>query len=75
MLGDNPVVVAFVCFLLVGFLGPKLWRRRDPRRCPQCQGLALDLAGGSQQILCKRCGTELVRGPNGRLRRARWTET
>ena len=61
MIGDNPVVVVFMVLLIAGLLGPKLLRRRDPRRCPQCQGLAFDLRGGSKSIRCKRCGTHLER--------------
>ena len=69
MLGDSPLVIGFVLLLVVGMFGPRLWRQRDPRRCPQCQGLALDLAGGSENIVCKHCYTELVRSKDGRLRR------
>jgi tRNA(Ile2) C34 agmatinyltransferase TiaS len=68
VIGDNPYVVAVVVIALAAFLWMKLGRRRDSRRCPQCQRFALSLAG-DDAFECQRCGTPLHRDPDGTVRR------
>ena len=66
MLGDNLIVIVVVVVLLGTFMMVRL-RRRDPRRCPQCQHLGFDLS--APDLVCGHCGTKLVRAANGKLRR------
>ncbi|MEJ7602019.1 MAG: hypothetical protein WKG01_29250 [Kofleriaceae bacterium] len=71
MLGDNTLVIVVVVVLLGTFVIVK-FRRKDPRRCPQCQHLGFDLA--QSELACGHCGTKLVRAENGKLRRRRTGE-
>jgi len=66
MLGNNTVVI-FVVVLILGTFVMVKFRRKDPRRCPQCQHLGFDLA--AQDLVCGHCGTKLVREASGKLRR------
>jgi hypothetical protein len=73
MLGDDPIVIAVVVLFLGAFVAFK-FRRKDPRRCPQCQHLAFDLIGpkgpaAPAGLECRHCGTALARDSRGNLRR------
>ena len=79
MIGDSPIVAGFVLVFLLAFLASKGLRRKDPRRCPQCQSLGIELLadqrtdaepagfGRPREVECRRCGTPLVRDEGGRL--------
>ncbi len=69
MIGDNPVVVVVVVAAIVAYLYMRLFRRRDPRLCPQCGRLVLDTRATGPEITCPHCGTELRREANGTLHR------
>jgi len=72
VIGDSPIVAGFVLVFLVAFLASKGLRRKDPRRCPQCQALGIELLGaktgdGTREVECRRCATPLVRDLAGKL--------
>ena len=69
MIGDNPVVIVAVVLAVAAFLYMRLSRGRDPRRCPQCNRLVVDLRSTGTDITCDHCGTELRRAADGTLTR------
>jgi len=69
MIGDNPVVIVLVVLALGLFAYTRLLRRRDPRRCPQCQRHVLDVRATGPDVVCPHCATELRRAEDGSLQR------
>ena len=69
MIGDNPIVIAIVVLGVLAYLYTKLARYRDPRRCPQCHRLVIDIRATGPEVTCGNCGTELRRSPDGVLTR------
>jgi len=70
VIGDNPIVIGFVLVFIAALLASKGLRRKDPRRCPQCQAIGIELLGAKgndREVECRRCGTLLVRDDAGKL--------
>lgn len=70
MIGDNPIVVTVVLLGIAAYLYMRLSRQSDRRRCPACRTVALALVEPGTPFECRHCGTRLVAGTDGAIRRA-----